>query len=118
MDHIYRAVDRSFTPGPGLLANVDDPRQGARLAAGLVLDPARTESEAMIEKKLGGGSTIGEVGRLLVLFSDQQAQEFVRRLDQFCGEFQSQSHQTSGEGDQEPYAFSFVFAPMDLGTKS
>ena len=118
VEHIYRTVARSFTPGPELLANVDDPRQGARLAAGIALDPARTESEAMIEKKLRGRSTIGDVGRLLVLFTDEQAEEFVRRLDQFCSEFDSQSHETSGDGEKEPYAFTFAFAPMDLGPES
>ena len=82
VEHIYRTVARSVTPSPELLE--DDPRQGAKLAVGLVLDPARTESETMIEKKLRGGSTIGEVDRLLLRFTDEQAKEFVRRLDQFC----------------------------------
>ncbi len=116
VEHIYRTVARSVTPSPELLE--DDPRQGAKLAVGLVLDPARTESETMIEKKLRGGSTIGEVDRLLVRFTDEQAREFVRRLDQFCAEFQSQSIESSDEGKKESYAFSFAFAPMDLGTES
>ena len=118
VEHIYRTVARSFTPGPELLEGVDDPRQAARLAVGLVLDPARTESETMIEKKVRGESTIGDVGRLLVKFTEEQATEFVRRLDQFCAEFQSQSIESSDEGEKESYAFSFVFAPMDLGTES
>ena len=88
------------------------------MAVGLVLDPARTESETMIEKKLRGGSTIGEVDRLLLRFTDEQAREFVRRLDQFCAEFQSQSIESSDEGEKESYAFSFAFALMDLGTES
>lgn len=116
VEHIYRTVARSVTPSPELLE--DDPRQGAKLAVGLVLDPARTESETMIEKKLRGGSTIGEVDRLLLRFTDEQAREFVRRLDQFCAEFQSQSIESSDEGKKESYAFSFAFAPMDLGTES
>lgn len=116
VEHIYRTVARSVTPSPELLE--DDPRQGAKLAVGLVLDPARTESEAMIEKKLRGGSTIGEVDRLLLRFTDEQAREFVRRLDQFCAEFQSQSIESSDEGKKESYAFSFAFALMDLGTES
>lgn len=116
VEHIYRTVARSVTPSPELLE--DDPRQGAKLAVGLVLDPARTESETMIEKKLRGGSTIGEVDRLLLRFTDEQAREFVRRLDQFCAEFQSQSIGSSNEGKKESYAFSFAFALMDLGTES
>ena len=116
VEHIYRTVARSVTPSPELLE--DDPRQGAKLAVGLVLDPARTESETMIEKKLRGGSTIGEVDRLLLRFTDEQAREFVRRLDQFCAEFQSQSIESSDEGKKESYAFSFAFALMDLGTES
>ncbi len=116
VEHIYRTVARSVTPSPELLE--DDPRQGAKLAVGLVLDPARTESETMMEKRLRGGSTIGEVGRLLLRFTDEQAREFVRRLDQFCAEFQSQSIESSDEGKKESYAFSFAFAPMDLGTES
>ena len=116
VEHIYRTVARSVTPSPELLE--DDPRQGAKLAVGLVLDPARTESETMIEKKLRGGSTIGEVDRLLLRFTDEQAREFVRRLDQFCAEFQTQSIESSDEGKKESYAFSFAFAPMDLGTES
>ena len=118
VEHIYRTVARSFTPGPDLLKNVDDPRQAARLAAGLALDPAKTESEAMIEKKLQGESTIGDVGRLLVRFTDEEAEEFSRRLAEFCAEFQSQSIESSDDGDMESYAFSFVFAPMDLGSES
>ena len=116
VEHIYRTVARSFTPGPDLLESVDDPQQAARLAAGFVLDPARSESEAMIEKKLRGGSTVGDVGRLLVRFTDHEAEEFVRQLDQFCLEFQSQSHESSSDGEKESYAFSFIFAPVDLGT--
>jgi len=116
VEHIYRTVARSVTPSPELLE--DDPRQGAKLAVGLVLDPARTESETMIEKKLRGGSTIGEVHRLLLRFTDEQAREFVRRLDQFCAEFQSQSIESSDTGKKESYAFSFAFALMDLGTES
>ena len=118
VEHIYRTVARSFTPGPELLKNVDDPRQAARLAAGLALDPAKTESEAMIEKKLQGESTIGDVGRLLVRFTDEEAEEFSRRLAEFCAEFQSQSSVSSDDGEKESYAFSFVFAPMDLGSES
>jgi hypothetical protein len=118
VEHIYRTVARSFTPGPELLENVDDPRQAARLAAGLVLDPARSESEAMIEKKLRGGSTVGDVGRLLVRFTDDEAEEFVRQLDQFCLEFQSQSRESSSDGEKDSYAFSFIFAPVDLGMDS
>ena len=118
VEHIYRTVARSVTPSPELLEDVDDPRQAAKLAVGLVLDPARTESETMIEKKLRGGSTIGEVDRLLLRFTDEQAREFVRRLDQFCAEFQSQSIESSDEGKKESYAFSFAFALMDLGTES
>jgi len=116
VEHIYRTVARSVTPSPELLE--DDPRQGAKLAVGLVLDPARTESETMMEKRLRGGSTIGEVNRLLLRFTDEQARDFVRRLDQFCAEFQSQSIESSDEGKKESYAFSFAFALMDLGTES
>ena len=119
VEHIYRTVARSFTPGPELLEDVDDPRQAAKLVAGLVLDPARSESETMIEKKFRGGSTIGVLpGRLLLRFNGEQAQEFSRRLDRFCGEFRSQSNESSDDEEKESYAFTFVFAPMDLGTES
>ncbi len=118
VEHIYRTVARSFTPGPELLEDVDDPHQAAKLVAGLVLDPAKSESETMIEKKFRGGTPVGDVGRLLLRFSGEQAQEFSRRLDQFCGEFRSQSNESSDDEEKESYSFTFVFAPMDLGTES
>lgn len=116
VERIYRAVARMFRTGPELFDGVGDSAEAAKLAAGLTLDPARTESEALLEKRLLGQPTVGDVRRMLVRLSEPQAKEFERRLGQLCselGEFEdAASPDPSGE-----YAFSFVFAPVGLGDR-
>jgi len=118
VEHIYRTVARSFTPGRELLEDVGDPHQAAKLVAGLVLDSAKSESETMLEKKFRGESVVGDVGRVQLRFSGEQAQEFSRRLERFWQEFQSQSNESSDDKVKESYSFTFAFVPMDLGTES
>jgi len=116
VERIYRTVAHSFAPGPELAESVDDASQAARLETSLALDPARTEAETMLEKRFLGGSAIGHVTRLLVRVTDEQAEEFSGRLGELCAELGSQSAGSTGDEGARPYAFSFVFAPMDLGT--
>jgi hypothetical protein len=118
VERIYRTVARTFAPGPELSESVDDARHAARLEAGLTLDPARTEAETMLEKKLGGGSTIGDVARLMVRVTDEDAREFSGGLAKLCAELGPRSAGSSGDGEARLYAFSFVFAPADLGADS
>lgn len=109
VERIYRAVARMFRTGPELFDGVGDSGEAAKLAAGLTLDPARTESEALLEMKLLGQPTVGDVRRMLVQLSEPQAKEFERRLGLLCSELgeleEAASPASSGE-----YAFSFVFA--------
>ena len=115
VERIYRTAARTFAPGPELSGSVDNVRQAARLEAGLTLDPARIEAEAMLENRLGGGSTIGDVVRLLVRVTDEDAEEFSGRLAKLCADLGARSIGLSGDDEAGPYAFSFVFAPTDLG---
>ena len=118
VERIYRTVARFFTSGPELLEKVADPRQAARLAAGLALDPARTEAETILEKKIQGGSSFGEVQRLLARLTDKQAKEFAKRIGRLCSELGALEEASSADPAGESYAFSFVFAPMDPDTES
>lgn len=114
VERIYRTVAHTFAPGPELSESVDGARQAAILETGLALDPARTEAETMLEKRFLGGSTIGDVVRMLVRVTDKEAEEFSGRLAKLCAELRSRSTGSSGDEEARLYAFSFVFAAMDL----
>lgn len=118
VERIYRAAARTFRTGPGLFDGFSDPREAARLAAGLALNPARPESEAVFEKRARGEPTVGDVRRMLVRLTDKQAREFAKRLDRLCSELGALEDALPANSAPESYAFSFVFAPAGLGGES
>jgi AcrR family transcriptional regulator len=114
VERIYRAVARMFRTGPQLFESVADLGEAAKLAAGLILDPARSESETLLEKRLQGESTIGDVRRMLVRLSEDQAKEFELRLTRVCSDLGEFEDSSSPDSERTSYGFSFVFAPAGL----
>lgn len=111
IERIYQTSARSFRPGEKLLESGGDPADMARIAAAVVLDPARFDAEAMLAREFEAGTTDdipANLGRGQAVMSRSRAEEFAKRLDELLTEFEGDDE----DDDATEFSFSFVFAPV------
>jgi hypothetical protein len=112
IERIYQTAARSFRPGKKLLESGGDPAEMARIAAAVVLDPARFDAEAMLtrhfEEQMTEPDLPANFGRGQVMMNRSRAEAFARRLEDLLDEFGEED-----EGDEATeFSFSFVFTPV------
>lgn len=112
IERIYQTAARSFRPGKKLLESGGDPAEMARIAAAVVLDPARFDAEAMLtrhfEEQTPEPDLPANLGRGQSMMNRSRAEAFAKRLEDLLDEFQEDN-----EGDEAmEFSFSFVFTPV------
>lgn len=114
IEKIYRTAGSRMQPGPGLLESVDEPRKAAEIATAVVLEPARIETEAILEQRFAGGErVIAEIGRSHARLTEDQAESFQRKVLALLDEFTHDDAALDTEGRE--YSFTFTFVPTDPG---
>lgn len=111
IERIYQTPARSFRPGEKLLESGGDPVEMARIAAAVVLDPARFDAEAMLAREFETGMPDdfpANLGRGQATMSRSRADEFAKRLDELMRALEGDDE----DDDAIDFSFSFVFAPM------
>ncbi len=109
IERIFRVAARNFRPGPGAWEQTDDPHRAADLAAGIIFEPARAETAAVLERGFQGTMPIAEFGRWLVHLTDNEATAFATRVGDLIAEFRKDDRRPGPH--TTAYAFTFAFAP-------
>ncbi len=113
----YAAAGTDYRPGKELLANIDDPRKFAEVAAATVLDPARLDVEEglidLYEQHGPQGPQEGEadrvaIGRSIFNIPKDRVPDYVAKLEAFAAELRSEED----EGESELYSFTYLLFPV------
>jgi AcrR family transcriptional regulator len=107
---LYQRAGRWLQPSPTLLEDVDDPRRTAEVMAGAIMNPARAELEAVLERRLALGSGPGFFSRILSSLTPSQIEEFGARIAALVDEIGMAD--TDAEGTAA-FALTCVFVPLD-----
>lgn len=117
---LYRAAGSHYKPGTDLLANIDDPRKFAEVAAATVLDGARLDAEqGMLEmfEQYGpeglpdeAAKTIA-IGRSVFTAPKERIVEHIERLEELVSELQAEDDHSTSE-DDELYSFTYLVFPV------
>jgi DNA-binding transcriptional ArsR family regulator len=114
IERVYQTTARSFRPGHKLLESGVDPAEMARIAAAVVLDPARLDAEAMLVRHFAEGlpdpDLPSNLGRGQAIMSRSRAEEFAKRLDELLNELEGDDR----DDDALEFSFSFVFAAVGV----
>ena len=114
IERIFRIAARNFRPGSGIWEGAEDPRRVADLAAGVIFEPARAETAAVLEQTIQGIEPVAEFGRWLVHLTADEAAAIVGRIDGLIAEFRKDDDQPNPS--TTPYAFTYAFAPTEAAT--
>lgn len=113
----YQIVSTNFRPGPKIIEGIDDFEWAAGVMVGAVIDGARLDAERSLSdhlKNVASGAAIddlhGTLGRAIGSMTAEAATEFARRVEEIAMEMSKDDPDRSGNEDD--YAFSFVFFPM------
>lgn len=111
-EKIYRTSARSYAPGPGLLSAGHDPNDLARIAVGVVLDPARADAEAAMARLFSSDDSTPApvaIGRGHATMSPDRAREFASKVSELLDEME----QDDSDDDAAEYALTVVFFPSE-----
>ena len=111
IERIYLRTAGDFQLDPGLAEAVGDRREAARLAASLVLEPARTEIEEGLERMLAGEQLVGELSRSVIHLTPVDAARFGQKLGrQTRYEIAASNPDDPGAS---PFALTTAFLPIE-----
>jgi DNA-binding transcriptional ArsR family regulator len=113
IEKVYRIAGWTITPGPELLANIEDPRAAARAMTAIVIEPARAESEHALEKRFAGDEQPIDLGRTMAVLTPAQVDELGSRIRDLVNEFMV-GHQASDDPESRGYAFTYTLLPSEL----
>jgi len=108
IERIFRVAARNFRPGPGVWETTSDSRQAANLAAGVIFEPARAETAAVLEQMSQGLEPIAAFGRWLVHLTADEAAVIADRIEGLISEFRRDDNRPTPS--TTPYAFTYAFA--------
>lgn len=114
IERIFRIAARNFRSGPGIWEGAEDPQRVADLAAGVIFEPARAETAAVLEQTFQGIEPIAEFGRWLVHLTADEAAAIADRIDGLIAEFRKNDDQPTPS--TTPYAFTYAFTPTGTAT--
>jgi DNA-binding transcriptional ArsR family regulator len=113
IEKVYRVAGRSITPGPELLANIEDTAAAAKAMTAIVIEPARAESEHALQKRFEGHEQRMGLGRTLAVLTPTQVDELGSRIRDFIDEFMG-GEQESDDPEARRYAFTYTLLPSEL----
>lgn len=111
LEKIYQTSAQTFRPGKKLLEADRDPAEMARIAAAVVLDPARVDAEAMLTREFEKGVSSdmpGTLGRGQTMMTRSRAAEFEKRIEALLAEMETDDD----DEDAVECSISVVFAPL------
>lgn len=110
IEKIYQTTAKSFSPGPGLLTDDTDPDEMARVAAGIVLDPARADAEAALARSFRDqeAPAFAAIGRGQALMTPHRAEKFAKRVMDLLHELE----EDDSDEDAAEFALSLAFFPI------
>ena len=110
----YQTVAVNYQPGAGLIESINDSREAAELAVGTILDGARLDAEAALERHFasGGGERagLGTLARTFVQLTAEQFEEWHTRLTDLIQELDRETAGNADNDDAEIYGLTVVFA--------
>lgn len=113
LERRYQAVAESFRPGPALAEAVTRDPEAARQALATILDGARLDAEAAVERHFAdgdAGSLAGTVGRTFVELTPDQHEKWRARLSALMDEISAD--EPGGDAtDRALYSLSILFLP-------
>jgi len=112
IEKIYRVTGKTITPGPEMLANVEDAGAVAKALAAMVLVPARAETEDAFQRRFEGNEQRMHVGRAIAWLTEAEIEDIESRIsaliaEYMTGELDLDDPQASG------YAFTYTLVPFD-----
>ena len=117
LEKIYRIAGRSITPGPELLANVEDTAAAAKAMASIVVEPARAETEDALEARFRGIELSMSLGRTMTALTPAQIDEIEKRLAELVADFMAgRKEHDDPEAREDSFTSSLV--PTKPGTAS
>lgn len=111
IERIYLRTAGDFQLDPGLAEAVGDARKAAELAAAVLLEPARGEVEAGLERLLIGEQLQGSLARSVVYLSREDATRFVERVKQLIRDMTAASQ--PDDSTASVFAFTTAFVPIE-----
>ena len=115
IERIYRVAARNFRPGAGVWDQTSDRRRAADLAAGVLFEPARAETAAMIEQVFDGARPLAKFGRMLVHLTEEEAAEIGGQLADLIDNIRRDDNRPTPETTS--YAFTYALAPTGEGDR-
>ena len=113
LEKIYRVTGRSITPGPELLANIEDPAAAAKALTSVVLEPARAETEDALQRRFSGEERKMSLGRSAVNLTPAQFEAVTTQLNELVESLTRNQNQDPDDDDAGAYAFTFTLIPFD-----
>ena len=113
LEKIYRVTGRSITPGPELLANIEDPAAAAKALTAVVLEPARAETEDALRRRFSGEERKMSLGRSAVNLTPSQFETVTAQLNELIESLTRNRNQDPDDGNAGAYAFTFTLIPFD-----
>ena len=114
IQRLYQTVAHSYQPGQALIDSVNDSRKAAEIAVATVVDGARLDAEAALERHFDEGrqemaSSLGALTRVFVELTRDEVEMWQTRLADLVSEMSEATHK--GRPDTEIYSLTMVFAP-------
>lgn len=109
IQRLYQASAQTYRPSSALVESVDDPREAARVATAVMLDPARFDLERSLTQRFtdpAGPLPKVSLGRTITALSPERADAFVERLLALVEEFEELT------GDGTVMSFTYAFCPV------
>jgi DNA-binding transcriptional ArsR family regulator len=113
MEKIYRIAGRTITPGPELLANIEDTTAAAKAMTAIVVEPARAESEHALQKRFEGDEQRMDLRRTMAVLNPAQVDELGSRIRGLVDELMA-GRQESDDPEARAYAFTYTLLPSEL----
>lgn len=113
LEKIFQTTATSFRPGAGLLESKRPPEEMARIAASIVLDPARLDAEAHLVRQFAAGVRADDVsafGRGQSRLSKAKAEELSRKIYELLD---MMSEGDDAGDDSIEFSLSVVFVPLE-----
>jgi DNA-binding transcriptional ArsR family regulator len=114
IEKIYRVAGQTITPGPELLANVEDAGTAAKALAAIVVEPARAETEDALQRRFEGNEQLMHIGRAIAILTPAQIEDIESRISALIAECLIVEPNLD-DPQARGYAFTYTLVPTDLG---
>lgn len=112
IEKIYRVTGHTITPGPEMLANVEDAGTTAKALAAMILEPARAETEDALQSRFEGNEQPVHVGRALAMLTPAEIEDIESRINALIAEYLT-GELNLDDPQARGYAFTYTLMPFD-----